>query len=425
MDKKEKGVERGVTPTSKGQKNKNTGPKEREISPDHVVQKPTKVQNSAPLRTVSTAMSGPSIASMAQRHRPHTVSKPPTSSPVMQNTKMEDKMDRLERMMLTQSKQQHQFQCMVMAAMHNDNDGMSDEFDTESFATEEDFASWFDEDDHAAAESVADAADIATATAKDTSTNKQDSDVHEEEPKGFAARFCQPADSGPPLDNDMAQSLKFLLHSKIEDTTITETCDKYPCPNNAQALRVPKVNPVIWDSISPKARSRDLKLQRVQKPLVKGITALAKTVPNGEEAGIQDTLALLSNANYELLCLRKEMLKPELNPKYVHLCKASVMPTEYLFGDVGKAVKELDEQMKASLRTTKYSTRYSPYQRGNRYFHSRKHESRRNPFLGYNPRSHTNLPGYSRRNKATYPAYRQQHQKPKTKSRTDQVQEQK
>ncbi len=54
---------------------------------------------------------------------------------------------------------------------------------------------------------------------------------------------------------------------------------KFPCPNNVQALRVPKVNPVIWDSILPKARSRDLKLQQVQKPLVKGITALAKTVP--------------------------------------------------------------------------------------------------------------------------------------------------
>ena len=116
------------------------------------------------------------------------------------------------------------------------------------------------------------------------------------------------------------------------------------------------MNPVIWDSISSKARSRDLKLQGIQKPLIKGATALVCTVTNQvSEPGFQDSLALLANANDELLCLRKEFLKPEINPKYVHLCKPTVTPTEYLFGDLGKTVKDIDEQYKASSGVCKNS----------------------------------------------------------------------
>lgn len=47
--------------------------------------------------------------------------------------------------------------------------------------------------------------------------------------------------------------------------------------------------------------------------------------------------------------LRKEVIKPDLNHKYAHLCKQSAMPTEWLFGDdLPKAVKELEDQQKAT-----------------------------------------------------------------------------
>lgn len=66
--------------------------------------------------------------------------------------------------------------------------------------------------------------------------------------------------------------------------------------------------------------------------LTKGIIAFASSL---EPALIsdqqQDALALLSNSNYELSAFRKELIEPELNAQFSHLCKLANPVTKNLF----------------------------------------------------------------------------------------------
>ena len=77
------------------------------------------------------------------------------------------------------------------------------------FAQDSNFQPWFEADDHAAAEQLVDNADVAAALADDKPDTETKVDESTLQPKGFAARFCQPEDSGPPLQDETAESLKY------------------------------------------------------------------------------------------------------------------------------------------------------------------------------------------------------------------------
>ena len=126
--------------------------------------------------------------------------------------------------------------------------------------------------------------------------------------------------------------------------------DKLKVPENCSALQVPKVNLQVWSNIRPKTRSVDLKLQRVQKPLLKGLTALAKLDENQQlTQDLKEAFLLLSVASFELNCVRKEMIKPDVNLEFSHLCSSKNKVSEWLFGnDLGKQVKDLQEESKAT-----------------------------------------------------------------------------
>ena len=108
------------------------------------------------------------------------------------------------------------------------------------------------------------------------------------------------------------------------------------------------------------ARSNDLKVQKVQKHLVEGITdvvtvidALVKDESNSchkDNIGkLMDAVILLANANSEINLRRRERLKPELHPSYRHLCNPSNTITSQLFGnDLPKGVKDIAEANKIS-----------------------------------------------------------------------------
>lgn len=112
--------------------------------------------------------------------------------------------------------------------------------------------------------------------------------------------------------------------------------------------------------------------------LTRGLTAYTRSLSSTHLTETQqDALALLSNANFELNSLRKEQIKPDMNPAYSHLCKAPV--TKFLFGDdLGKRVKDLKEEQKATLGVVKSAdqgkvrarpgqTTYHPYKATDTY----------------------------------------------------------
>ena len=124
--------------------------------------------------------------------------------------------------------------------------------------------------------------------------------------------------------------------------------DKYETPTSCTNLSVPKVNVAIWDSLQPKTLSVDLKIQRVRRSLVKGITAFTQDLKDPTESQ-QDTLACLANAVFEMSMLGRNMTKPDLNSKFTQLYKPEVQTTEYLLGDdLSKHIKDLSEVHKAT-----------------------------------------------------------------------------
>ena len=130
------------------------------------------------------------------------------------------------------------------------------------------------------------------------------------------------------------------------------------------------MNQTVWDKISPPTRSRDLKFQRVQKSLTRGVSALLHSFPNADLSEAQhDALVLLCHANFELNNLRRELIKPDLKNMFSHLCKPSTPVTKYLFGDqLYKRVKGIRKEQSAAAGVVKThkgashsQTRYHPY----------------------------------------------------------------
>ncbi|XP_071499064.1 uncharacterized protein [Diadema antillarum] len=166
----------------------------------------------------------------------------------------------------------------------------------------------------------------------------------------FAAKFAVASDIGQPLDEELASSVNYLMSHHLEEKVLDETSSKYPVPSNCRGIDTPKMNQTIWDNLSAPVRTKDVKLQRVQKSLTRGISAYVSLLdPSNISPEQQDVLALLCNANFEMNALRKELIKPDLNTKFTHLCKPTNPVTKYLFGDdLGKQVKDLQDQHKAA-----------------------------------------------------------------------------
>ena len=141
-----------------------------------------------------------------------------------------------------------------------------------------------------------------------------------------------------------------MLEERLQDKL-----NKYPQPENCEGLTKVRVNQLIWDNLSSTIRSQDLKFQKVQASIVKGMTALARVtdailkrvneIQGGKVLAQEaiDSLSLLAHANTELN-RRKELIKPDLHTDYKHLCSASTTVTAELFGDdLFKQVKDISE----------------------------------------------------------------------------------
>ena len=209
----------------------------------------------------------------------------------------------------------------------------------------------------------------------------------------LAAKYAIPSGVGKPLNTQLANSIDYLATHPLDAKNMQETLDKYDCPSNCSALDVPKVNATIWENIKPHSRTKDLKFQRIQKALVKGITAFARSV-NQESGALtdvqQDALAMLCNVHHEINCLRKESLRPDINtPQFAHLCKTSTASSsKQLFGeDLGKQVKDLQEEQKVTAGLVKY---------GRRGFHDRDRTYKPYPAVANRGRSYNEAGWYAR-----------------------------
>ena len=121
----------------------------------------------------------------------------------------------------------------------------------------------------------------------------------------FAAKFAAPSAVGAPLHDSIAKAVDFMMGQKMEEKALSEAAKKYTCPDNCKGLGIPKVNPAIWANLSTPTRTRDFKLQSIEKSLTKGLCAFAHTLhPDTMTEAQQDALALLCDATYAVNGLR-------------------------------------------------------------------------------------------------------------------------
>ena len=172
----------------------------------------------------------------------------------------------------------------------------------------------------------------------------------------------------------------------------------------------------VVNAMLKEVRSQDVRLQKVQTSIFKGMCALTNMIdkllehlsslPAGNDLlqKSTDALTLFANANSELNQRRREFIKPDLHEEYKHLCSSSVPITDQLFGnDLPKQVKELTEVNRVGKKVSTHSGRSTnkpDYHRHNSYAHSRGRSGNqhyRKPFLGSWKNDHKHPPNFKRK----------------------------
>ncbi|KAK2546691.1 hypothetical protein P5673_033698 [Acropora cervicornis] len=123
----------------------------------------------------------------------------------------------------------------------------------------------------------------------------------------------------------MAKIVQGLLREKLADEALTATQNRYNTPENCECLTSTKVNHLIWDKLKSGTRSADIKLQRVQSNLVKGLVLTVSVIE-------------------KLVKARDNIPKDALD-----VPELSVPFTKFLFGndaDSSKQMKDLAEETK-------------------------------------------------------------------------------
>ena len=157
----------------------------------------------------------------------------------------------------------------------------------------------------------------------------------------------------PGVDEHMAKIVQGLLREKLADEALTATQNRYNTPENCECLTSTKVNHLIWDKLKSGTRSADIKLQRVQSNLVKGLVLTVSVIE-------------------KLVKARDNIPKDALD-----VPELSVPFTKFLFGNDADSSK----QMKDLAEETKVSKKLNP--------RARCHES--NGYRGY---KHTKANGF-------------------------------
>ncbi|CAH3041177.1 unnamed protein product [Pocillopora meandrina] len=232
-------------------------------------------------------------------------------------------------------------------------------------------------------------------------------------------------ETGPSVNTELANVVNAMLKEGLPEEKLQEKLNKYHRLENCEFLTKVRVNQPVWDHLTPTVRSQDVRLQKVQTSIFKGMCALTNMIdkllehlsslPAGNDLLQKSTnaLTLFANANSELNQRRREFIKPDLHEEYKHLCSSSVPITDQLFGnDLPKQVKELTEVNRVGKKVSTHSGRSTnkpDYHRHNSYTHSRGRSGNqhyRKPFLGSWKNDHKHPPNFKRKKEGNLKNYK-------------------
>ncbi|XP_055487569.1 uncharacterized protein LOC129694834 [Leucoraja erinacea] len=147
----------------------------------------------------------------------------------------------------------------------------------------------------------------------------------------------------------MAASINHLSNKPLQEKVLAQVLEEHTAPDNCEALKVKSLNSQIWGNVGGPIRAQEVKLQRILRLLTSAITAYARCVQTEEmSTHQQDVLALMCTTQFELNNLRRENIRPALNPKFAGLCKTPSMESDsLLFGNnLNKQLKDMEEASK-------------------------------------------------------------------------------
>lgn len=80
------------------------------------------------------------------------------------------------------------------------------------------------------------------------------------------------------MDCELASVIDLMLKDGLPEEKLQDKMNKYYHPKNCENLTKVRVNQAVWDNLSPVVRSQDVKLQKLQTSLFKGLCALTTTL---------------------------------------------------------------------------------------------------------------------------------------------------
>lgn len=241
-----------------------------------------------------------------------------------------------------------------------------------------------DEDSQQSEGEIIDDDSVSIAGSETDLLSELDKDLHEEEV------------TAPPVAESLAKLTNNRFQASMTVDKVKERMEKYPRPSNCTALVTPEVNKEIWKSLGKQVQNADIKLQHVQRAIVKAGMALAHSTQSllraqrstGSREDIKtavsqngDAIALLGHASHELSLCRRANMKPSLDQGYTGLCSDKVQVTNYLFGDdLAGSIKEVQELNTLCSKIAPSGSK--PKQGGKQYQNQGYYKS------GYNNKSH-------------------------------------
>ncbi|XP_071794416.1 uncharacterized protein [Asterias amurensis] len=182
----------------------------------------------------------------------------------------------------------------------------------------------------------------------------------------FEQLYAEDAPTADAVNDKLAKVVDKMVRHKLPEDKAVEKLQTIQRPTNVKNLECTRVNPEIWSSLKPKTRSQDIKFQKVQQALLKGIIPVvgvinslmsrpAATDPptqvnpdfKVEITKLLDAVAIIGHANQELNVRRRDLIKPDLNKQFSGLCSPHVPVTGFLFDD------DLPQQCKDIQQTNK------------------------------------------------------------------------
>ena len=179
--------------------------------------------------------------------------------------------------------------------------------------------------------------------------------------------FPNPKQSSP-IGEKIASLVNKILTGELSGKTLKTKAEQYPAPDNCKHLTTVPVDEEISDLMARKTKTVDLAFQKVQEPLVQGLSTLTiladqllKDIQNNTTTDtavvfqkLMDGIALVESANWNITMERRELIKPDLSPPYTRLCKGNIQPSTKLLGDdLSKHVREMADARKAGQQMQK------------------------------------------------------------------------